>query len=195
VFLGPFLICIGMETAKGPPTMTTNGEPTLALDQGRAWAADCAEHVLYVFEERYPGESAPRRAIEAARLCVQGLIDLADTRAAAKAAHVAAGYAYATDVAHAAVYAAVYAADAAGYAADAAAGYAATVYAVDAAAGYAEREWQQERRGSYVLGEVPELDLFPGCSIAQREAAVVFWRDGLMLAEAITAARVTVAPD
>jgi hypothetical protein len=155
--------------------MTTNGEPTLALDQGRAWAADCAEHVLYVFEERYPGESAPRRAIEAARLCVQGLIDLADTRAAAKAAHVAAGYAYATDVAHAAVYAAV--------------------YAVDAAAGYAEREWQQERRGSYVLGEVPELDLFPGCSIAQREAAVVFWRDGLMLAEAITAARVTVAPD
>jgi len=35
------------------------------------WAADCAEHVLPYFEEKYPEDARPRRAIEAARVSGQ----------------------------------------------------------------------------------------------------------------------------
>ena len=31
------------------------------------WAADCAEHVLQYFEEKYPKDDRPRKAIEAGR--------------------------------------------------------------------------------------------------------------------------------
>lgn len=33
----------------------------------RLWAADCAAHVLHLFERKRPGDDRPRRAIEAAR--------------------------------------------------------------------------------------------------------------------------------
>ena len=33
----------------------------------RFFAADCAESVLHLFEKRYPNDSRPRKAIEAAR--------------------------------------------------------------------------------------------------------------------------------
>jgi hypothetical protein len=54
------------------------------------WAADCAEHVLAYFEEQYPNDPRPRRAIEAGRAWARGEIALSEARAAAFAAHTAA---------------------------------------------------------------------------------------------------------
>jgi hypothetical protein len=104
------------------------------------WAADCAEHVLPVFETKYPEDDRPRKAIEAARAWVANPTDANrnastyaaynahDAAYAANAAYNAAAYnaaAYnafdaAYDVAYDAAYAAAYAANAATYAAYAA---------------------------------------------------------------------------
>lgn len=54
------------------------------------WAADCAEHVLSYFEERYPQDNRPRKAIEAGRACLLGELKMTDARKAAFAAHAAA---------------------------------------------------------------------------------------------------------
>ena len=54
------------------------------------WAADCAEHVLMYFEEKYPGDNRPRNAIEAGRAWVRGERAMSEARAAAVAAHAAA---------------------------------------------------------------------------------------------------------
>ena len=98
------------------------------------WATDCAEHVLSYFEEKYPKDNRPRKAIEAGRAWVRGEITMSEARTAAFAAHAAArntnqgaacaaaraaGHAAATaHVAGHAGYAATYAAKAATYAAD-----------------------------------------------------------------------------
>jgi hypothetical protein len=115
------------------------------------WAADCAEHVLPYFEEKYPKDDRPRKALEAGRAWVRGEIAMSEVRAAAFAAHAAA-----RDADHAAARAA---ARAAGHAAATAhvAGHArhAAAYAVtaasdaavstDAAATATERDWQCRR--------------------------------------------------
>ncbi len=88
----------------------------------RGWAADCAEHVLPIYEAAYPGDARPREAIAAAR---SGAAAGAAARAAARAAAWAAARA---------------AADAA---ADAAAAAAAGASARDAAWN-AERAWQAQ---------------------------------------------------
>jgi len=97
-------------------------------------AADCAERVLPCFEEKYPKDNRPRKAVEAARAWARGEIALSEVRAAAFAAHAAArtaavhaaacgaaraaGHAAATaHVATHAAHAATYAARAATYAA------------------------------------------------------------------------------
>jgi len=54
------------------------------------WAADCAERVLPYFEEKYPKDNRPRKAIEAGRAWVRGEIALSEARTAAFAAHAAA---------------------------------------------------------------------------------------------------------
>ena len=54
------------------------------------WATDGAEHVLSYFEERYPKDDRPRKAIEAGRAWVRGEISVGDARSAALAAHAAA---------------------------------------------------------------------------------------------------------
>jgi len=54
------------------------------------WAADCAEHVLPYFEEKYPKDDRPRKAIEASRAWTRGEIRVGQARAAALAAHAAA---------------------------------------------------------------------------------------------------------
>lgn len=55
------------------------------------WAADCAERVLYYFEEKYPTDNRPRKAIEALRTWVQtGGFKMADIRRDSLAAHAAA---------------------------------------------------------------------------------------------------------
>ena len=109
----------------------------------RLFAADCAEHVLPLYEKRYPDDAGPREAIAAARRFARGEIteaELIEKRAAADAAAHAA-YAAADAAADAAAYAAAHAAYAAAYAA-----------AADAAD--AEREWQGKRLIAYLSGKV-----------------------------------------
>ena len=55
-----------------------------------AWAADCVEHVLPLFSNRYPNDNRPWKAIEAARAWSRGEITVGAARAAAFAAHAAA---------------------------------------------------------------------------------------------------------
>lgn len=54
------------------------------------WATDCAEHVLYYFEKKYPKDDRPRKAIEAGRAWARGEIPVGEARSAALAAHAAA---------------------------------------------------------------------------------------------------------
>jgi hypothetical protein len=58
-------------------TLTDEDHRLLAL-----WAADCAEHVLPLFESVQPGDPRPRRAIEQIRAWVRGEIRMSDARAA-----------------------------------------------------------------------------------------------------------------
>ncbi|WP_432563983.1 putative immunity protein [Kineococcus sp. SYSU DK003] len=113
------------------------------------WAAECAEHVLYLFEDEQLSDTRPREAIEAVRAWADGDVRMMDARArgghamgaarplwgAARHAAYAAGQA--ACVPHvpehdlgAAAYA-IKAAQAAG--------------AVDSTAGRLERDWQRER--------------------------------------------------
>ena len=120
---------------------------TLAL-----WAADCAEHTLHLFEEKYPNDKRPRFALEALRQWVRGELEMVKCREAAFEAHAAARNAedkaavaaaratgQAVAVAHMythAPYAADYAAKAASFAVPADQANAAMI---------AEREWQWDR--------------------------------------------------
>jgi hypothetical protein len=54
------------------------------------WAADCAQHVLHLFEREGPGDDRPRRAVEHARSWSRGEITISQARSAAYAAHDAA---------------------------------------------------------------------------------------------------------
>jgi hypothetical protein len=55
------------------------------------WSADCAERVLPYFEEKYPEDTRPRKAIEACREWARtGVFRMADVRKTALAAHAAA---------------------------------------------------------------------------------------------------------
>lgn len=54
------------------------------------WAADCAKRVLPYFEEKYPKDNRPRKAIEAGRAWVRGELQMTEARKAAFAAHAAA---------------------------------------------------------------------------------------------------------
>lgn len=89
----------------------------------RLLACDYAEHVLYIFEDKYPDDKRPRTAIEAARLYANGQATKEELEKAQSAA----------------AYATTYAADAA---ADAATRAAARAAAADA---YAERKYQTEK--------------------------------------------------
>jgi hypothetical protein len=124
----------------------------------RLFAADCAERVLPLFEQRRPDDDRPRQAIAAARAFARGEIDewqlvvardaaRGAARDAARDAAWAAAWAAARDAAWAAAWAA--AGDAAGAAAWDAAGDAA-----GAAAESAERQWQTARLLTYLNGEV-----------------------------------------
>jgi hypothetical protein len=46
------------------------------------WAADCAEHVLELFETERPADARPRQAIEAIRAWARGEIRMTDSRSA-----------------------------------------------------------------------------------------------------------------
>ena len=108
------------------------------------WAADCAEHVLPYFEQKYPKDDRPRKAIEAARAWTRGEIRVSQARTAALAAHAAARDAD-DDAARAAARAAGHAAATAHVAGHA---RGAALYAVKVAAASgatAESDWQYRR--------------------------------------------------
>lgn len=46
------------------------------------WAADCAAHVLHLFEQAQPDDDRPRRAIELARAWTGGEVSMMQSRAA-----------------------------------------------------------------------------------------------------------------
>jgi len=117
-------------------------------DQGllALWAADCAEHVLPLFEQMHPQDDRPRQAIEAARAWVRGEIPSGAARAAAVAAHAAARTAD-EGAARAVARAAGHAAGTAhmlGHAQHAAAYAVKAVFAAEADSA-TEREWQRRR--------------------------------------------------
>jgi hypothetical protein len=127
------------------------------------FAADCAEHVLGIFESALPGDDRPRRAVEAARAYANGEIGEEELRAAgadawdaAEAAGWAAASAWAAATATwCAIEAARGAARAAADAAEAAAWVAARDAADAAIAAWAaatadERSWQAQRLAHYL---------------------------------------------
>ncbi len=55
------------------------------------WAADCAEHVLPLFEKAYPKDARPRKAIETCQTWIQtGVFKMSEIRGASLSAHAAA---------------------------------------------------------------------------------------------------------
>jgi Imm-5 like putative immunity protein len=64
------------------------------------WAADCAERVIFFFEQAYPDDDRPRRAIAVCRTWVRtSVFKMAEIRGASLAAHAAARQARANNAA------------------------------------------------------------------------------------------------
>lgn len=135
---------------RDPRLTTLRRGGTLTDDDHRllaTWAADCAEHVLPLFEAARPGDERPRRGIEAARAWVRGELRMMEARGAAFPANAAA-----REVAGAARFAALSAGQAAAVAHVAEHDLGAAAYALRAvsAAGSLEelrreRDWQIAR--------------------------------------------------
>ena len=115
------------------------------------WAADCAEHVLHLFERARPDDERPRRAIELGRAWTRGEVSMTEARTSAGHANAAA-----RDLAGAARYAAYAAGQAAAVAHVAAHELGAAAYAIRAVraaaakdeaaeAGRVECSWQRNR--------------------------------------------------
>jgi hypothetical protein len=115
------------------------------------WAADCAEHVLHLFEQVRPDDDRPRRAIALARAWARGEVSMTESRTAAGHANGAA-----RDLRGAPRFAAYAAAQAAAVAHVAAHELGAAAYAIKAvrasvpkeeseAAGRQECQWQREQ--------------------------------------------------
>ena len=115
------------------------------------WAADCAEHVLPLFEQARPGDGRPRHAIEQGRAWARGEVSWWDARTAGGHANAAA-----RDLRGAPRHAAYAAGQAAAVGHVAAHELGAAAYAIRAvlaaapggngvAAGRAECRWQRDR--------------------------------------------------
>jgi hypothetical protein len=129
----------------------------------RLWAADCAERVLPLWEDQFPDDNRPRRAIKVARAFARGEVGRSTLGAARTAAAVAREAA--RDIAAVAAWGARAAAWAAAWdaASTVAAGdFACSACAADAAATRgvaraaawgAERAWQTSRLREYLRGE------------------------------------------
>jgi len=117
----------------------------------RLWGADCAAHVLPIFEREMPGDTRPRQAIEAARGFARGTVSdaaLAAARDATMDATMDATRAAARDAARAAAWVAARAA------ARAAAWVATRAAASDAED--AEKAWQLDRLCCWLSEQEPE---------------------------------------
>ena len=107
----------------------------------RLFAADCAEHVVRLFEAQCPDDDRPRQAIDAARAFARGEIGREELSAAQAAAQAAARAAAWT------------AAQAAAWTAARTAARTAAQTAAQTAAWTAERKWQGERLATYLDAE------------------------------------------
>ena len=146
-----------LSTERDPRLITLRRGGTLTDDDHRllaTWAADCAEHVLPLFDAVRPADDRPRRGIDAARAWVRGELRMMETRGAAFPANAAA-----REVAGAARFAALSAGQAAAVAHVAEHDLGAAAYALRAVAAAApeaaaldvlrrERDWQ--------LAQLPE---------------------------------------
>ena len=133
-------------TVRRGGTLTDEVHRLLAL-----WAADCAEHVMPLFERERPDDDRPRRAIELGRAWVRGEVSWWDARSAGGHANAAA-----RDLRGAARHAAYAAGQAAAVGHVAAHGLGAAAYAIRAAqaasadddrasVGRAECQWQRAK--------------------------------------------------
>jgi len=140
-----------------PPSELTGHQAFKAHQKTLAfWAADCAEHVLAFFEEKYPADDRPKRAIEACRAwAATGVFQMATIRRASLDSHAAA-----TDAGNgsAACYAARSAGQAVATAHVSTHSVGAAVYAIKAIVAYSgsieaglvrERAWQRQRLVAY----------------------------------------------
>jgi hypothetical protein len=120
------------------------------------WAADCAAHVLPLFEAARPSDARPRQAIDAARAWARGEVTMTQARSAAGWANAAA-----RDLSGAPRFAAYAAAQAAAVAHVAAHELGAAAYAIKAVraaapdgeadeAGRRECEWQRAQLPSKI---------------------------------------------
>lgn len=123
---------------------------TIGHLQAVRWAADCAEHILPLYEEKHPNDDRPRKAVETAREWLTGGVGIRDARQSAFATHAAAretqdeaavAAARAAGQAVSTAHLAGHAIHASTYAAKAAA----CASGFDGAAVEAERQWQLER--------------------------------------------------
>lgn len=145
------------------PRSDISGHQTLKSDQKKLalWAGDCAEHVVFFFEEKFSDDDRPRKAIEACRSRVAtGVFEMAVIRKASLDSHAAARKAQKDS-------AACYAARSAGQAVATTHVpthcIGAAVYAIKAAAAHSgnpddglvkERDWQLQRLRCYALCRV-----------------------------------------
>jgi hypothetical protein len=137
---------------RDPRFITVRRGGSLADDDHRLlaiWAADCAQHVLHLFEQARPGDDRPRRAIDLGRAWARGEVPWAEARTAAGHANAAARdlrgaarhAAYAAGQAAAVGHVAAHELGAAAYAIRAA--QAAAPEGEGAAAGRVECQWQR----------------------------------------------------
>ena len=140
------------------PISELKGHQAFKTDQKKLafWAADCAEHVLPYFEEKYPEDDRPRKAIEECRTwATTGVFKMAVIRKASLDSHAAAREVGEDNAAR-------YAARAAGHAVATAHvpshSIGAAAYAIKAAAAHSnnlddgivkERNWQLQRLRKY----------------------------------------------
>ena len=116
-----------------------------------AWAADCAQHVLHLFEQARPRDDRPRRAIELGRAWARGEIRWAEARTAAGHANAAA-----RDLRGAARHAAYAAGQAAAVGHVAAHELGAAAYAIRAARAAADDEEAGRRECRWQRDQLPD---------------------------------------
>jgi hypothetical protein len=143
------------------------GVPLLSPSAGRLFGADCAEHVLEVFESRYPGDYRPRHSIYVARKVAAGEASEGDGVKASEEAQKAIPLEAKTSKTFSTTLQAVrMAAGAAAHASNVfthlptarAASYAMKYMGGDAAE-LAEKRWQASRVRYYYAKEHPEYEL------------------------------------
>lgn len=141
---------------RDPRFITTRRGGTLQDEDHRLlalWAADCAQHVLHLFEETQPNDVRPRLAIESIRGWARGDITMSQSRAAG--GHAMAAARELSGAARHAAFAAGQAAVVAHVAAHELGAAAYAIKAVQAAAPKEESEIAGRRECKWQRGQLP----------------------------------------